>query len=108
MTTREYKRHKGLTKESLRDNMTNMELLLNALAEETATQLCKERNPGGLVENAAIAKEGAEVARDARDNVERRLGRSVISAERAINHTNPSGSLPLNQPGEFEGDESVL
>jgi hypothetical protein len=108
MTTREYKRHKGLTKESLRDNMTNMELLLNALAEETATQLSKERNPDGLVENAAIAKEGAEVARDARDNVERRLGRSVISAERAIDHTNPSDSLPLNQPGEFGGDESVL
>jgi hypothetical protein len=58
MTTREYKRHKGLTKESLRDNMTNMELLLNALAEETATQLSKERNPDGLVENAIIAKEG--------------------------------------------------
>ena len=52
--------------------------------------------------------EGAEVARDARDNVERRLGRSVISAERAIDHTNPSDSLPLNQPGEFGNDESVL
>ena len=85
-----------------------MELLLNALAEETATQLSKERNPDGLVENAAIAKEGAEVARDARDNVERRLGRSVISAERAIDHTNPYGSLPLNQPGEFGEDESLL
>lgn len=101
MTTREYKRHKGLTKESLRDNMTNMELLLNALAEETATQLSKERNPDGLVENAAVAKEGAEVARDAKENVEKRLGRSVISAERAIDHTNPSDSLPLNQPGDF-------
>lgn len=101
MTTREYKRHKGLTKESLRDNMTNMELLLNALAEETATQLSKERNPDGFVENAAVAKEGAEVARDARENVEKRLGRSVISSERAIDHTNPSDSLPLNEPGGF-------
>ena len=108
MTTREYKRHKGLTKESLRDNMTNMELLLNALAEETATQLSKERNPDGLVENAIIAKEGAEVARDARESVERRLGRSVISAERAIDHTNPSDSLPLNQPGEFGDGENLL
>ena len=108
MTTREYKRHKGLTKESLRDNMTNMELLLNALAEETATQLSKERNPDGLVENAAVAKEGAEVARDARESVEKRLGRSVISAERAIDHTNPSDSLPLNHPGEFGDDEDVL
>ena len=107
MTTREYKRHKGLTKESLRDNMTNMELLLNALAEETATQLSKERHPDGFVENAAVAKEGAEVARDARENVERRLGRSVISSERAIDHTNPSDSLPLNEPGDFGTSEEI-
>ena len=64
MTTREYKRHKGLTKESLRDNMTNMELLLNALAEETATQLSKERNP--------------------------------------------SGSLPLNEAGDFDSEEELI
>ena len=108
MTTREYKRHKGLTKESLRDNMTNMELLLNALAEETATQLSKERNPDGLIENAAVAKEGAEVARDARENVEKRLGRSVISSERAIDHTNPSDSLPLNEHGDFGDNEDIL
>ena len=108
LTTREYKMHKGLTKESLRDNMTNMELLLNALAEETATQLSKERNPDGLVENAFIAKEGAEVARDARESVERRLGRSVISAESAIDHTNPSGSLPLSEAGDFDSDEELI
>lgn len=107
MTTAEYKRHKGLTKESLRDNMTNLELLLNALAEETATQLSKERNPVGLVENAIVSKEGAEVARDARQNVERRLGRSVISAERAIDHINPSDSLPLNEPGDFGPEEHL-
>ena len=99
---------KGLTKESLRDNMTNMELLLNALAEETATQLSKERNPDGLIENAAVAKEGAEVARDARENVEKRLGRSVISSERAIDHTNPSDSLSLNEPGDFGDNEDIL
>ena len=99
---------KGLTKESLRDNMTNMELLLNALAEETATQLSKERNPDGLVENAAMAKEGAEVARDARKNVEKRLGRIVISSERAIDHTNPSDSLSLNEPGDFGDNEDIL
>ncbi len=107
MTTREYKRHKGLTKESLRDNMTNMELLLNALAEETATQLSKERNPDGLVENAVVAKEGAEVARDARENVEKRLGRSVISSERAIDHINPSGTLPLNELEDFGTTEEI-
>ena len=84
-----------------------MELLLNALAEETATQLSKERNPDGLVENAVVAKEGAEVARDARENVEKRLGRSVISSERAIDHTNPSDSLPLNEPGDFGTSEEL-
>ena len=64
MTTREYKKHKGLTKENLRDNMTNIELLLNALAEETATEISKERNPQGLTENARIAKEGADFSKN--------------------------------------------
>ncbi len=100
-TTREYKQYKGLTKENLRDNMTNMELLLNALAEESASQLSKERNPEGFVANATVAKEGAEVAKTARDDFERRLGRSVVSPERAIDHLNPSDSLPLNEIGEF-------
>ena len=54
------------------------------------------------------AKEGAGVARDARESVERRLGKSVISAERAIDHTNPSDSLPLNQPGDFGDGENLL
>lgn len=100
-TTREYKHYKGLTKENLRDNMTNMELLLNALAEESASQLSKERSPEGFGANAIVAKEGAEVAKNARDDFEKRLGRSVISPERAIDHLNPSGSLPLNEIGEF-------
>lgn len=80
-TIREYKHYKGLTKENLRDNMTNMELLLNALAEESASQLSKERNPEGFGANAIVAKEGAEVAKNARDDFEKRLGRSVISPE---------------------------
>ena len=74
LTTREYKKYKGLTKENLRDNMTNMELLLNALAEETATELSKQRNPEGLSENAGVAKEGADVAKTARKEVEKRRG----------------------------------
>lgn len=101
-TTREYKHYKGLTKENLRDNMTNMELLLNALAEESASQLSKERNPEGFGANAIVAKEGAEVAKNARDDFEKRLGRSVISPKRAIDHLNPLGSLPLNETGEYE------
>ena len=86
LTTREYKKYKGLTKENLRDNMTNMELLLNALAEETATELSKQRNPEGLSENAGVAKEGADVAKTARKEVEKRLGQSVISRDKAIDH----------------------
>lgn len=98
LTTKEYKHFKGLKKESLRDNMTNMELLLNALAEESATELSKERNPQGLSETASTAQEGAEVARTARDDFEKRLGHSIISPERAIDHTLPQDQLPLNKP----------
>ena len=86
LTTREYKKYKGLTKENLRDNMTNMELLLNALEEETATELSKQRNPEGLSENTGVAKEGVDVAKTARKEVEKRLGHSVISREKAIDH----------------------
>ena len=95
LTTREYKKYKGLTKENLRDNMTNMELLLNALAEETATELSKQRNPEGLSENAGVAKEGADVAKTARKEVEKRLGQSVISRDKAIDHIKSSEELPF-------------
>ena len=97
MTTREYKHHKGLTSQNLRDNMTNMELLLNALAEQTATDLSKERNPEGIVEAAHVAKDGAEVARNARADIEHRLGRSVISSDKAIDHIQPKDELPFKE-----------
>ena len=97
MTTREYKEHKGLTSQNLRDNMTNMELLLNALAEQTATDLSKERNPEGLVETAHVAKDGAEVARNARADIEQRLGHSVISSDKAIDHITPKDELPFKK-----------
>lgn len=97
MTTREYKEHKGLTSQNLRDNMTNMELLLNALAEQTATDLSKERDPKGLVETAHVAKDGAEVARNARADIEHRLGHSVISSDKAIDHIKPQDELPFGK-----------
>ncbi|MBO5418592.1 MAG: Bro-N domain-containing protein [Bacteroidales bacterium] len=99
-STREYKRLKGLTKESLRDNMTNMELLLNALAEETATEISKERNPKGISENASIAREGAEVAKSAREEAEKRIGHSVISPDKAIDHLQSPEELPFNKIDE--------
>ena len=97
MTTREYKEHKGLTDQNLRDNMTNMELLLNALAEQTATDLSKERNPEGLAQTANVAKDGAEVARNARADIEHRLGRSVISNKKAIDYISPHDELPFDK-----------
>ena len=102
MTTREYKKYKGLTKENLRDNMTNMELLLNALAEETATEISKLRNPEGLSENAGVAKEGAEVAKATRKEVEKRIGHSVVSPEKAIDYIKSPEeiSFPEDQKGE--------
>ena len=89
MTTGEYKRHKGLTKENLRDNMTNVELALNTLAEVTATEIPRQRNPKGMAQSSQTAKEGGEVARNARADIESRLGHSVISSERASDHIRP-------------------
>ena len=89
MTTGEYKRHKGLTKENLRDNMTNVELALNTLAEVTATEISRQRNPKGMAQSRQTAKEGGEVARNARADIESRLGHSVISSERASDHLRP-------------------
>ena len=100
MTTREYKKYKGLTKENLRDNMTNMELLLNALAEETATEISKQRNPEGLAENAGVAKEGAAVARSARQEVEKRIGKSVVSPEKAIDYIQSPEQIPFPKPDQ--------
>ena len=100
MTTREYKEHKGLTDQNLRDNMTNMELLLNALAEQTATDLSKERNPEGLAETAHVAKDGAEVARNARADIEQRLGHTIISDKKAIDYITPHDELPFEKEKE--------
>ena len=89
MTTGEYKRHKGLTKENLRDNMTNVELALNTLAEVTATELSRQKNPKGMNQTQQTAQEGGEVARNARTDIEQRLGHTVISSERASDYIRP-------------------
>ena len=79
MNTRQYKNFKGLKKESLRDNMTNTELVLNMLAEVAATDISVEQQPMTLEGSARVAKSGAEVAKDARKSLERRTGRSALS-----------------------------
>ena len=78
-TAKEYKQLKGLKKENLRDNMTNEELVLNMLAELSATSITKAKNPQTLDENKTCAKEGGDVARVAREELESKTGRQVIS-----------------------------
>ena len=102
MTTREYKKYKGLRKESLRDNMTNVELMLNGLAEAAATELSKRENPKGFAENANIAQRGGDVAHVARERLEQELGDTVISDKRALNFTNPPEELPFYDAEEVK------
>lgn len=83
MTTKEHKRLKGLKKENLRDNMSNMELILTMLAEETTTQISRSTEPSTFEENRDVAKAGGEVARNAREDVERRTGTPVITNKNA-------------------------
>lgn len=78
-TSKEYKQLKGLKKENLRDNMTNEELVLNMLAELSTTSITKAKNPQTLDENKTCAKEGGDVARVAREQLESKTGRSVVS-----------------------------
>ena len=96
MTTGEYKRYKGLTKQNLRDNMTNIELALNTLAEVATTEYSRQSNPQSMEENERIAKEGGGVALEARQTMERRLGRSVVSHERASDYLKLTDSDDTN------------
>ncbi len=95
-TSKEYKQLKGLKKENLRDNMTNEELVLNMLAELSATSITKAKNPQTLDENKTCAKEGGDVARVAREQLESKTGRSVVSplsAKRFFEAQQPEGEL---------------
>ena len=83
MTAKEYKKFKNLKKESLRDNMTNTELALNNLAEVATKDLIDVKEPYGLEDNKELAKEGGEVAKNARLDLESRLGKPVITSKNA-------------------------
>ena len=83
MSTRQYKNLKGLKKENLRDNMSTLELVLNMLAEATTTELSKSREPQGLVENQSIARQGGQIAGNARKEIEENTGRPVITSKNA-------------------------
>ena len=96
LRTKDYKELKGLHKENLRDNMTNVELALNILAEASTAELSKQKNPRGFNQNKTIAREGGSVAKAARVQLERQLGRSVISASKASDY------LPTPSEGAVE------
>ena len=88
-TTRQYKSFKGLKKQNLRDNMTNIELALNTLAEASVTEISKSKNPKGFRQSAAVAKEGSKIAGDARKQLEQQVGHSVISPAKASDYLPP-------------------
>ena len=83
MNTRQYKKLKGLHKENLRDNMSNLELVLNMLAEATITEIAKKEKPYGLSGNLRVAREGASVAGDARKKIESKTGKPVLTGRNA-------------------------
>ena len=89
MTTGEYKQYKGLTKENLRDNMTNIELALNTLAEVATTEISRQRNPKDFNESQQTAQAGGKIAKNARKDLEKELGHSVISSEKASDYLQP-------------------
>ena len=104
-TTKQYKQFKGLKKESLRDNMTNLELALNMFAESATAELHKEKNPHGYNASAQLAKAGGKAAEAARLNLEEQLGHSIISREKATDY------LPLadrwdSLPEEKDDDDN--
>ncbi|MDR1197583.1 MAG: Bro-N domain-containing protein [Prevotellaceae bacterium] len=88
MTTKQYKNYKGLKTESLRDNMTNIELILNMLAEATTTEISKEKKPKGVQENRQVAAQGGKIALHTRKEIEAKTGKKVISKlnAKSINH----------------------
>lgn len=98
LSVQEYKELKGLKKENLRDNMTNIELVLNMLAEVTTTAISKQEQPGTFDENKAVARRGGKVAKNARTDIESQLGQSVVSP------LNASDKLALEIKAEEDKD----
>ena len=82
-TTKEYKQYKGLKKENLRDHMTNLETAVNTLAEAVTTELSKTNNPKTFDENRKVAKAGGSVAKNTRIDIERKLGKSIVTSANA-------------------------
>ncbi|MDD6276961.1 MAG: BRO family protein [Mycoplasma sp.] len=86
MTAKEYKEYKGLRKESLRDNMDNLELILTDLSEETAKRLAEKHKPQGLDQNKEVTRMGGHAAKVAREDIEKNLGESVVTKQNRLNY----------------------
>lgn len=98
-TVKQYKKHKDLKKENLRDNMTNLELVLNMLAEATTTEISKQHEPKNFIESKTIAKQGGTIAGNTRKEIEAKTGKAIvskISAKKLLNGNNDE----TNQPTE--------
>ena len=99
-STKAYKQFKGLKKENLRDNMTNIELALNTLAEASVTEISKQRRPKGFQQNVKVARSGGSVAKAARTQLEKQLGHSVVSP------INAAQVLAAKKTEQIEGEQA--
>lgn len=99
MTTRQYKQFKGLKTESLRDNMTNLELVLNMLAEATTTEISKERKPRTIAANRIVAAQGGRIAGNTRREIEAQTGKKIVS------RLNAKQALAAKQAEQIEGEK---
>ena len=102
---KEYKKGKGLKKENLRDNMTNLELVLNMLAEASTTEISKEKKPKGLEENKDIARKGGTAAKKTRLEIEKQTGKPIITSKNAkILLDTSTGSVTKPDNKEIENE----
>ena len=105
MTTSAYKRHKGLHKESLRDNMTTMELALNMVAEAATVEISQAENPNGFRESAKVAHKGGKIAADTRKRIEAQTGKSIVSSLKASDRLPPADRLQRLEEDDEDNDE---
>lgn len=113
MSTRQYKNLKGLKKESLRDNMSTLELALNMLAEAATTEISKQQKPSGLAENRSVARAGGAAAKAARESVEESTGKPVITSQNAaqLNHVVTqmieASSEEVKESNSIDGEDAL-
>ncbi len=102
--TKQYKEHKGLKAESLRDNMTNLELVLNMLAETATTEISKKVEPKDFLENTRVAQQGGGIAGNARKNLEEKLGRSVINKQKFL----PKKIIRIGKGNYYKAPDCII